>query len=1117
MKLRITGVAAVLIVISCVQYAFAVEFASMNINLNGFQEMGTCTAVDVPPGSDKAYCCIGKSLVVLDVDNKAQPTKLGVLPLTTLGKRIFYYSKTGDTELVFIAAGSAGLRVIDVTDPSNLVETAQFVEIDNHILGVYVSDAYTYDRVYLAATSGLIILDFTNPSTYSERGRLDINQGTRSIVVDSFRAYMADNEGLKIVDVSNPSNPSVLGTYSVPLYSFSYDVDVSPSGDRAFVACSNVLIKVDVSDPSDPSMVWEYPQGGFSVKSVADVVYLGASGGLYCIYASGTVPVHWGLIEGFVRDVSVPGVQGGEWPYTWAYIAGERNGFRIANVGQLSGCEYTQCPDPGITGDYTSRGTPVCLDVNTFPDGGSTIDLAYVGVKNGVKGLIVIDVSNPTQITLAGNSNFNDPVWDVLIHNPANMITYVGDIWKVIHMGTYPDPRAPYSWTDYPVFAAVRSLAMNQSDDLLFVGYAYSSTKRQAGLEIVRHVSGIYTSLADVEMWTPQDLVSVGTYLFVADGEEGVKILDVEDPENPITIAHYETGSSANGITVDGDVAYVANEDMLLVLDVSDPENPVEITRVILNGKAWKVEVSDDYLYVADQIRGLRVFDISTPDYIYEVGYYEVPSVNDVVVYNDAVYITAEDYGMFSLEFTPPSGVTTCGGTCTVYDGSTMTISNGEMFIVSSQGTLNLEPGGEIVVEAGGILTVQGHFDQSGVLTLQPGGMIGFTETSTVYLASDLNIPMGASVFIVGGSVVTIASEDAVGIGNPDLVEINCEGLLSLAGSTLGTVTMRCEIPGADNWAGIKWISGGTNGSGIAFVDISDAVVGIDVDGSAPIILGNLTLSNCTVGLRITGRHDLTVSNPISGGISGCTKGIELVGASIDITHMTIHDNGTGIRCDQSSPTVRNCTIYSNDVGVLTVDATSIPDLGTLTDPGNNDFYGPGTGYPGLANDLHITAMNPESDIYAQKNWWGTVKPQNIAARIIVIYAPPQGEGSVIYDNWLEQAPGGGGQGVSRQNDPDVNPAGPKKSFLNQNYPNPFNPVTTISFGVSGHSRVKLSIYDTLGRRVRELANETLGAGLYQRSWDGTDANGNAVASGVYFYRLESAEFTETKKMLLLR
>ena len=88
----------------------------------------------------------------------------------------------------------------------------------------------------------------------------------------------------------------------------------------------------------------------------------------------------------------------------------------------------------------------------------------------------------------------------------------------------------------------------------------------------------------------------------------------------------------------------------------------------------------------------------------------------------------------------------------------------------------------------------------------------------------------------------------------------------------------------------------------------------------------------------------------------------------------------------------------------------------------------------------------------------------------------------------------------------------PDEYKLFQNYPNPFNPVTNIKFDIPRSSHVKLIIYDALGREVTTLVNEKLTAGSYETSWDGS-----SFPSGVYFYKLETDNFTNTRKMVLIK
>ena len=93
----------------------------------------------------------------------------------------------------------------------------------------------------------------------------------------------------------------------------------------------------------------------------------------------------------------------------------------------------------------------------------------------------------------------------------------------------------------------------------------------------------------------------------------------------------------------------------------------------------------------------------------------------------------------------------------------------------------------------------------------------------------------------------------------------------------------------------------------------------------------------------------------------------------------------------------------------------------------------------------------------------------------------------------------------------------PERYELGQNTPNPFNPNTVIVFAVPRPAEVRVEVFNVLGQKVKTLANEFSKAGYKRVEWDGTDDNGSSVASGVYLYRMTAGDFSETKKMLLLK
>ena len=88
----------------------------------------------------------------------------------------------------------------------------------------------------------------------------------------------------------------------------------------------------------------------------------------------------------------------------------------------------------------------------------------------------------------------------------------------------------------------------------------------------------------------------------------------------------------------------------------------------------------------------------------------------------------------------------------------------------------------------------------------------------------------------------------------------------------------------------------------------------------------------------------------------------------------------------------------------------------------------------------------------------------------------------------------------------------PSEFRLFQNYPNPFNPVTNIKYMISRAGMVELTVYDITGSEVRKLVNQFQNSGTYT-----VDLNASDLPSGIYFYRLKTGNFEETKKSVLIK
>jgi len=241
-------------------------------------------------------------------------------------------------------------------------------------------------------------------------------------------------------------------------------------------------------------------------------------------------------------------------------------------------------------------------------------------------------------------------------------------------------------------------------------------------------------------------------------------------------------------------------------------------------------------------------------------------------------------------------------------------------------------------------------------------------------------------------------------------------------------------------------------------------------------------------GIKLSSSDAKVIDNDIV----NCTNyGIYAHNSDADIKDCIIDTVNTGIYCNGSEPKVRHCLFDNLSIGVR--DNGFCPDLGkwtTVRDPGNSDFTG-------CSNYYIWHGQSLQSPLWAELNYFGGTPS------LRKFYGP-----SIDYTPWSLFPPS-----FKLTDEPDI----PFIYQLNHNYPNPFNPTTTISFSLAEPGYTSISIYNILGQKVSSLVDEYKSPGIYSVIWDGRNKSGAAVSSGVYFYRVESGEFNDTKKMLLLR
>ncbi len=161
-----------------------------------------------------------------------------------------------------------------------------------------------------------------------------------------------------------------------------------------------------------------------------------------------------------------------------------------------------------------------------------------------------------------------------------------------------------------------------------------------------------------------------------------------------------------------------------------------------------------------------------------------------------------------------------------------------------------------------------------------------------------------------------------------------------------------------------------------------------------------------------------------------------------------------------------------------------------------------------------ITGLNVSGDFYVSVKYDGINRP------LIGADEPPGNQRSYEYDgnSWSQLSSPNDftlfmrAKGTSTTGIFEISNQIPSNITLFQNYPNPFNPVTKISFGIPQKTFISLKVFDILGREIEQLVNEELMPGKYTYQW-----NADRLASGIYWYILQTDNYKETKKLILIK
>jgi hypothetical protein len=473
--------------------------------------------------------------------------------------------------------------------------------------------------------------------------------------------------------------------------------------------------------------------------------------------------------------------------------------------------------------------------------------------------------------------------------------------------------------------------------------------------------------------------------------------------------------------------------------------------------------------------------------------------------------------------------------------GNDASLNGGGVFTISTNGVfIACEISSNTTFQYGGGIMNYGDIEVNGCNIIQN---YSTDEGGGVYIAGgnpsfDTSYILENSTLADGGGVVVTGSSSATFIGGSIS---NNEATLNAGGVFVYSATptfFGCEISGNESWGASTWGGGvmATDGSFEACAIINN--VSNTEGGGIAVPSGSPSFEDCWIagndaikggGAAITALATPIFTRCVITGNRGQWEGgglsIEMGGPSLpDFTSCTIADNyaggggGGGIRVVNNLRTAFVIPLLRNIVWGNCSSGLGAQVYVTSAEPG--------AGVSFTCSDVDSTGMDTDTNgviLYITDNifenpWFCLSVDCNLAPVVSGDYALRNASPCLASNSPCLQLIGALDAGCTATDVPEEEVVLlPTEHRLYQNVPNPFNPTTTIVFDLPKSDHVELRIYSITGSLVRTLTNETLPRAQHNVSWDGRDESGQSVASGVYFYRLRTSDFTKTKKMILLK
>lgn len=546
------------------------------------------TAISV--SGARAFVTAGSAgLRIFDISDVTHPTEIGAWNSPGYAEAV---SVVGS--LAFVADGPFGLQIVDVSDPQSPRLVSGCFDM-NYAYDVVVQDGHAY---IAAAGAGLLIADLSDPLHPIEVGALDTPGFARRVAVAGNVAYVADQwGGVRVVSIADPAHPAEIASIALPSWAFG----VALSGTTLFVADgSQGLRALDVTNPASSREVGAYPipwQHTDAVALADGHAYIAVRGeGLHVVDIRDAGSLKAVSLTSQLAEARAVVAVG-----DIAYVAAADQGLRVVDL-TAGYREIAKVPMPD--------GFAYCIA--TLGEGHLVV--GSTGIKSS--GLYFFDISDrraPRQVGFLTNSTLS----------PRNLAVQGSFIAAGNETGThFIDAANPAS----PVVLSYLDLSQ-----------VYPSTPGDGGVALV------------------------GSIACIAQGTAGLVLVDVADPRNPKIVGTYkpETLGTAQAVVAEGRYAYVLAAG-LHVVDISDPRSPRGVAVLSPLGGNQNARLQGTTLLIAGGTAGLIAVDVADPATPRLIGSQHLPGFAfKVAPAGERLLVASFEAGLLAVASGPASGTQT--------------------------------------------------------------------------------------------------------------------------------------------------------------------------------------------------------------------------------------------------------------------------------------------------------------------------------------------------------------------------------------------------------------------------------------------------------------------------